>query len=173
MADTFGAQTAVSDTLVELSGDSAAAASVFRLARERFAAAGDQTRLQVAFGRAKQTVPGDPAVRDYGRYSAMIADADAKPDVEGATRDAEAAPADALARVTLALALLRTGQPKEALATFEDITMFYDRLPPGSQAVICAVVAANGDSEVSRSMAKAFDVPKLAPGEKALLGNLR
>ncbi|MBJ7259056.1 MAG: hypothetical protein JHD33_05895 [Chthoniobacterales bacterium] len=173
MADTFGAQTAVSDTLVELSGDSAAAASVFRLARERFAAAGDQTRLQVAFGRAKQTVPGDPAVRDYGRYSAMIADADAKPDVEGATRDAEAAPADALARVTLALALLRTGQPKEALATFEDITMFYDRLPPGSQAVICAVVAANGDSEVSRSMAKAIDVSKLAPGEKALLGNLR
>lgn len=172
-ADGFGAETAVSDALVELSGDPSAAASAFRLARERFAASGDHARMELAFDRAKKAAPEELVVRDYGRYIAMIEDAEATPDVEGAKRDAEAAPSDPLVRVTESLALLRAGQPKEALDAFEDITVFYDRLPSGPQAVICAVLAANGQTEFTRALVKSVDVSKLMPGEKILIEGLR
>jgi hypothetical protein len=172
-ADGFGAQTAVSDALVELSGDPSAAGSTFRLARERFAASGDHARMKLAFDRAKKAAPEELVVRDYARYTAMIEDADATPDVEGATRDAEAAPSDPLVRVTESLALLRAGQPKEALDAFADITVFYDRLPPGPQAVICAVLAANGQTEFTRALVQSVDLSKLLPGERALIESLR
>jgi hypothetical protein len=172
-ADGFGAETAVSDALVELSGDPSAAASAFRLARERFAASGDHARMKLAFDRAKKAAPEKLVVRDYARYIAMIEDAEATPDVEGAKRDAEAAPSDPLVRVTESLALLRAGQPKEALDAFDDITVFYDRLPSGPQAVICAVLAANEQTEFTRALVESVDVSKLMPGEKMLIEGLR
>ena len=172
-ADGFGAQIAVSDTLVELSGDPSAAGAAFRLARERFAASGDHARMKSAFDRAKKAAPEELVVRDYGRYIAMIEDAEASPDLEGAMRDAESAPSDPLVRVTESLALLRAGQTKEALESFDDITVFYDRLPSGPQAVICAVLAANGQTEFTRALVKSVDVSKLMPGEKILIEGLR
>jgi|688.fasta_scaffold75787_3 tetratricopeptide (TPR) repeat protein len=172
-ADGFGAQIAVSDTLVELSGDSSVAAAAFRLARERFASSGDHARLKLAFERAKKAAPEELVVRDYARYTAMIEDAEASPDVEGAARDAESAPSDPLVRVTESLALLRAGQPKEALDAFEDITVFYDRLPDGPQAVICAVLAANGQTEFTRALVSSVDLSKLTPGEKTLIEGIR
>jgi len=172
-ADSFGAHNAVSDALVELSGDGMVAGPAFRSARERFAATGDQARMNAAFQRASQAVPEDLVVRDYARYSAMIEDPDSKPDLDSAARDAAAEPANPLVRVTQALALLRHGQAQQAMDIFGNITIFYDRLPPGSQAVVCAVLAANGQDEASRQMVQAIDVSKLLPGEKALIENLR
>lgn len=172
-ADAFAANEVVSDTLVELSGDPAAAGSAFRLARERFAANGDAVRLNAAFVRASEAGPEEIAVRDYERYAAMIADPEAAPDLDGATRDAEAAPADPLVRVTQALALLRAGQSEQALSIFDEFTLFYDRLPPGPKAVICAVLAANGQMDFCRALLPSIDVSKLVPGEMALIKDLQ
>ncbi len=129
--------------------------------------------MKLAYDRAKKAAPEELVVRDYGRYIAMIENAEASPDLEGATRDAESAPSDPLVRVTESLALLRAGQPKEALDAFEDITVFYDRLPDGPQAVICAVLAANGQTEFTRALVSSVDLSKLMPGEKALIEGIR
>lgn len=173
-ADSFGAQKAVSDALVELSGDTTTAAVAFRVARERFAAAGDAARMGAAYARAREVAPDELSVRDYTRYLSLLkADEKAVIDVAAAEADANAAPADPLVRVTAALAKLRAGKPAEALASFDDITLFYDRLPAGSQAVVCAVVEANNQHEQALSLSKAIDRSKLSPEELSLIVNLR
>jgi len=171
-ADAFGAQTAVSDALVELSGDPAFAGIAFRIARERFASGGDHSRLAVAFQRARQAAPADLAVRDYARYLSLLADADESPDLAGAEADVAAAPADPFVRITGALAKLRAGKPEDALESFDDISVFYDRLPPGPQAVICAVIAANGQADRVAALIRAIDRSKLTAGEAALIQSL-
>jgi hypothetical protein len=168
-ADGFGAQKAVADSLVELSGDPAVAGLAFRLARERFGLAGDHSRLATAFLRARQAAPEDLSVRDYARYRALLEDPDGTPDLPAAEADVAAAPADPFVRITAALAKLRAGKKEEALSSFDDITVFYDRLPPGPQAVICAVIAANGQSERVTALSKAIDRAKLTADEAALL----
>jgi len=171
-ADGLGAQSAVSDTLVELSGDPAFAGMVFRLARERFALAGDHARLNAAFQRARQAAPEALSVRDYARYLALLADTDEPPDLAAAEADIAAAPADPLVRITGALAKLRAGKPEDALESFDDVTVFYDRLPPGPQAVICAVIAANGQADRVAVLSKAIDRSKLTASEAALIESL-
>jgi hypothetical protein len=64
---------------------------------------------------------------------------------------------------------LRSGKKEEALSSFDDITMFYDRLPPGPQAVICAVIAANEQSERVTALSKVIDRTKPTADEAALL----
>lgn len=172
-ADEFGARSAVSDSLVELSGDPAASRLAFRLARARFAVDGDHARLQAAYEMASATAPEDVAVRDYARYTELITGADVRPDLEGAALDAAAEPGNQFVRITQSLALMRSGEPQKALEAFKNITIFYDRLPPGPQAVVCAVLSANGETAAARAMAAAIDVANLHPGEKALLNNLR
>jgi len=70
------------------------------------------------------------------------------------------------------LAKLRGGKKEEALSSFDDITVFYDRLPPGPQAVICAIIAANGQSERVAALSKVIDRSKLTEGEAALIRGL-
>lgn len=171
-ADGFGAQKAVADSLVELSGDPAVAGLAFRLARERFALAGDHARLGTAFQRARQAAPEDLSVRVYARYLGLLEDPDGAPDLPAAEADVAAAPADPFVRITAALAKLRGGKKEEALSSFDDITVFYDRLPPGPQAVICAIIAANGQSERVAALSKAIDRSKLTEGEAALIRGL-
>lgn len=172
-ADQLGAQDVVSDTLVELCGVSASAPPAFALSRQRFAASGDSARMQAAYDLARVAAPDDVVVRDYARYSAMIEDPSLEPDIEGATQAAAAAPADPLIRVTESLANLRAGKPQEALRAFANLTVFYNRLPPGPQAVLCAVLAASGQRERAASMAQSIDVSKLSSGEKELIKGLR
>ena len=171
-ADGFGARTAVSDALVELSGDPAVAGTAFRLARERFATVGDHARLGAAFDRARQAAPENLSVRDYARYLSLLANTKDSPDLAAVEADIAAAPADPLVRITGALGKLRAGMPEEALESFDDITVFYDRLSPGSQAVICAIIAANGQAERVMALSRAIDRSKLTAGEAALLEGL-
>ena len=171
-ADGFGAQQAVGAALVELSGDPAFAGQVFRLSRERFAASGEHARLKEAFQRASQAAPEELAVRDYGRYLSLLKESKKAPDIGAAEADVAFAPADPFVRVTAALAKLRAGKSEEALSSFDDITVFYDRLPPGSQAVICAVIAANGQSERAEALLKVLDRSKLTDDEAALIKGL-
>ncbi len=172
-ADGFGAQQAVGAALVELSGDPAFAGQAFRLSREPFSANGDHGRLKEAFQRASQAAPEELAVRDYGRYLALLGESKETPDVDAAEADVAFAPADPFVRVTAALAKLRAGKNEEALSSFDDITVFYDRLPPGPQAVICAVVAANAQTDRARALVRAIDRSKLTPDELALIENLK
>jgi hypothetical protein len=172
-ADEFGGGVAVDDALVELSGDSIVAGSAFRLARERFARAGATARLVAAFERARVASPDASSVRDYLRYDSMITDVDAEVDLAVLAAAVDADPSDPLPRITQSLGFLRTGRTNEAGAVFNNLSVDYNSLPPGSQAVLCAALDAAGRKREAAGLARAIESSKLLPGEAALISELR
>jgi hypothetical protein len=59
-------------------------------------------------------------------------------------------PSNTTFRITHALNLLKKNRPAEALEVFDDVTVFADRLSPGQQAVIAAVLLGSGDEARAR-----------------------
>ena len=78
-------------------------------------------------------------------------------------------PADPALRATHALALLRAGRAQEAGGAFEDLTVFFGRLPPGLQSVVYRVLASGGQDDLAASALQKIDKQKLTPEEAALL----
>ena len=76
-------------------------------------------------------------------------------------------------RMTLLLARLRSEQPAAALSALDDIVVVFNRMPPGSQAVICAAYAAAGEKDRAVKMASAINPAQLLPGEYSLVAPLR
>jgi hypothetical protein len=122
-------------------------------------------------------------VQDYSRYIKLLT----KPG-EDATEEEIAAlavspdetaqavaatPADAAVRATHALALLRAGRPEEALGVFDDLTVFYGRVPPALQAVICRVLADGGRGEFAMRASQDIDKKKLTQNEMSLLQGIQ
>jgi len=172
-ADAMGGGAAADETLVELCGNALTAEPAFRLSRERFAREGNEARLSDIVHRARVASPDAPAVSDYLRYQKMVSDEDAVIDIAAAAAAVDADPSDPLPRVTWALALLRSGQTKEAMAVFDNIDIDYDLMPPGAQAVICAVLAAAGRTDEATVKVRVIERNKLLPGEAALISELR
>jgi tetratricopeptide (TPR) repeat protein len=184
--DELGAAVVVDQTLIELSGDPAVAGPAFRLARDRFSRRGatGAVLLQDAHARAMVAAPQAVQVLDYTRYLNLLAAVQVALEAEDDAADVipvlpeetaaalQADPADILLRATHALALLQAGRPAEALGTFDDFTVFYHRLPPGTQAVICAVLASNGQQDLARQLAAAIDRQHLVEQERLLLNML-
>ena len=170
-SDALGASTVVDETLVELCGDAAVADYVFRLARDRFSRSGRASLLAASFQRAQAASPQGPAVKDYARYLALGAHEKVSLDDTAAACASE--PSNVTFRITHALNLLRHKQPAEALQTFDDITVFADRLPPGQLAVIAAIFAANGDPVRANQAVSLINPDLLTPAENALVVPLR
>ena len=184
--DAIGAQAAVDGALVELCGDSRYADTAFRLSRDRFTrrAARGGNALASAMERVSAAVPDSPALGDYRRYLALVEEP-----VEGQTQPeekvaepptpeetgkaVEANPADPAARITHGLALVRAGRAAEALASLDEFTIYFNRLPPPMQAALASIVTAGGQPQVGAEMAKRINSDVLAPEEVALLGNPR
>lgn len=178
-ADKLDGGAAADALLIELCGDPGFGPRVFGLARERFSLRGPAgaAALASAFERAQAAAPGATEVQDYARYLKLLA----PPEEQGAggaspypTPDETAAalaaePSSSLIRATHALALLRAGQPAEAMAAFDDFTVFFNRMPAGAQAVLCAVYAANNRGAEAKVMAQAIDRSRLSDAEQALL----
>jgi hypothetical protein len=180
--DSIGAQAAVDGALVELCGDSRYADAAFRLSRDRFTrrAARGGDALASAMERASAAAPDSPALGDYRRYLALV-----EQPVEGQTQPeekvaqpptpeetgkaVEASPTSPAARITHGLALVRAGRAKEALAIFDDFTIYFNRLPPPMQAALAYVYAAGGQPQVGAEMARRIDRTALGPEEIALL----
>ncbi|MBU3664257.1 MAG: hypothetical protein FGM15_00055 [Chthoniobacterales bacterium] len=169
--DSLGASNVVDEKLAELCGDPAVTDYVFRVARDRFSRNGRASLLSAAFERARGASPQSIAVQDYLRYSALIGDGTVS--LEDTAAACAAEPANVTFRITHALNLLESNQPTEALKTFDDITVFADRLPPGQLSVLAAVLAANGDTARARGAAASINPDLLTPAEYALLLRLR
>lgn len=165
--DSLGASMVMDTKLAEMCGDPAVADYVFRVARDRFGRRGRLSLLSSSYERALAAAPQAPAVRDFGRYRALLEGTSVSLDETAAAVAAE--PANTAYRITHALNLLRRGQPAEAFAVFDDITVFADRLPPGQLAVIATVLGASGDTTRARAAASSIEVDRLAPGEYALI----
>lgn len=181
MGDDIGEQAVVDATLVELCGDPGAADEVFRMTRDRFSRRGASTQVQLAEAhkRALVAAPNAVSAQDYARYLKLIAPAEAaESEEETAARmvDPEetagamvAAPTDPAVRATHALALLRAGRAQEAVGAFNDLTIFYGRVPPALQAVICKVLAGAGRGEFATQAAQKIDRQHLTMNERLLL----
>jgi hypothetical protein len=76
-------------------------------------------------------------------------------------------------RATHALALLKVGRPEEALGVFDDLTVFYGRVPPALQAVICRVLADGGRGEFAMRASQDIDKKKLTQNEMSLLQGIQ
>ena len=169
--DAIGASNVVDEQLTELCGDPAVADYAFRAARDRFSRRGRASLLGSAADRALAASPQGAAVQDHGRYGKLIHGD--RVNLEETAAAAAAEPANVTFRVTHALNLLRHDKPADALAAFDDITVFADRLPPGQLAVIAAVLAASGDTARAAAAARSIDPGLLDDGEYALLAPLR
>lgn len=182
--DSIGAQPAVDNALVELCGDSRYADKAFRLARERLTRreARGGAALAAAMEKVAAASPDSPALGDYRRYVTLLEEpaesgsedkAAQAPTPEETGKAVEANPADPAARITHGLALVRAGRAKEALAIFEDFTIYFNRLPPPMQAALVSIASAGGQPQVGAEMAKRINTAVLAPEEKGLLGDVR
>lgn len=169
--DQLGAGNVADQTITELCGDPALVDYALPIARDRLSRRGKASMLAQAFDRAKTASPSSTAVQDYDRYQRLLKGESV--DLSQTAAAMAANPADQNLRITHALALLRTGKPAEAVATFNDTTLFADTLPPGQFAVIAAILAASGDTANATSMARVVDVDLLGKEEYALIAPLR
>ena len=169
--DSLGASGVVDGKLGELCGDPAVADYVFRVARDRFSRNGKASLLRSAFERAQSASPQSASVQDYARYRGLLEGS--KADLAETSAACAAEPSNVTFRITHALNLLDHGKSAEALQTFDDITVFADRLPHGQLAVIAAVLHANGDAQRAQAAAVALDPDLLTPGEYALIAPVR
>jgi len=169
--DALDASAVVDTSLTELCGDPAVSDYVFRVARDRFSRRGRPSLLSAAFERAQAASPQSPAVQDYARYLALTGDGQVGLEETAAASAAE--PANETFRITHALNLLKNNRAAEALQSFDDITVFADRLAPGQLAVIAAVLAANGDAVRAQAAVAAIDPDRLQSGEYRLVAPLR
>ena len=162
-----GGPAMVDEQLVFLSGQTGSADLAFRMLRARWSRSKGTDALLPVYETARRIAPNAASVRDFGRYTdlakGLLVD-------QAATSDAVAAePADIYARITRALNLLRMQKPEEANAVFDDITVFFETLPPGQQAVIAAINQARGEKELAGAMRAKIDTSVLNPGERGLL----
>jgi hypothetical protein len=169
--DALGAAQVVDAKLAEMCGNPALSDYVFRVTRDRLMRRGRFNLLDAALERAVRASPESFAVADAARYRRLLQGEPVDPEETAAAVARE--PANASARITHALALLRADRPADALANFDDITVFADRLPPGLLAVVAAVLAANGDDARARLAVSSLDLDLLQPGEYALIAPLR
>ena len=179
--DEMGGQTVIDAALVELCGDPGVADEVFRMTRDRLSRRGPAARGQLAeaHSRAMAAAPNAISVQDYARYLKLLmppsedeTDEEAAARVvspEETARAVAAAPTDPAVRATHALALLRAGRPQEALVAFDDLTVFFNRVPPPLQAVICRVLADGGEAEMAREALEKIDRQRLTNEELGIL----
>lgn len=181
VGDEIGGRDVVDATLVELCGDPGVADEVFRMTRDRLSRRSPDTRalLADAHARALIAAPNAISVQDYARYLKLLAtpaeDASEQElaalvvDPEETGRAVAAAPADPAVRATHALALLKAGRPQEALGSFDDLTVFFSRVPPGLQAVLCRVLVDGGRREMAAQASEKVDRKHLTPEELRML----
>lgn len=170
-ADALGASNAADEKLTQLCSDPAYADYVFRIARDRLSRRGRQALLAAAFDCARTASPNSAAVKDYANYVKLLAGGSVSPAETAAAVASE--PSNPTFRITHALGLLRANQQAAALAAFDDITVFANRLPPGQLAVLTAVLGANGDTQRARAAAAGIDPSLLTQEEYVLIAPYR
>jgi tetratricopeptide (TPR) repeat protein len=155
------------DLLIEICADPATAEKSFRVARDRFGRRGQFESMALAYEAAAQASPQAPAIQDYARRLALLEGKAPEPDKTAAAL--EAAPDDLSTRLTHSLALLKGGKSREALALFDEVDVFVSQLPPGDQAIVFAIMSANGQELDAAAVRHAIDPAMLEPGERTLL----
>lgn len=167
MADAMGASHIADEEILGFCAQPPAADGGFRLARDRFDRRGQFASLRAARDKAIAASPGSPAARDYTRFEELLEGREV--DLAETAEAVAAQPGEVGPRFTHALALLRAGRAPEALAVFDDFDVIVRDLPPSTQAVAIAVLAANGHASAAAGLVAGLDRRLLAPGAWALI----
>jgi hypothetical protein len=165
--DSIGAGDAADAELARLCANPEVADAAFTLLRERVGRTGGTAALEAAYARALQAAPGAPAVVDHGRYLELFRGLRVEPSETTAAIASQ--PAQIPPRITHALLMLRRNDPAAAMAAFDDITVFYDKMAPAHQVVVASFTAGTGDAEMAKLMRGVINTNVLTPGEIALL----
>jgi hypothetical protein len=95
--------------------------------------------------------------------------------VDGATESARKLvatdPSSLPHRTTLALGLLKSGDPGAALKVYAALNVPWNQVPASQRCVYCAVLAANGRLEEARALLRGIDTARLRRVERRLLEN--
>lgn len=165
--DSLGAGAAANTQLERLCANPEVADAAFALLRERVGRTGGTAALEPAYARALEAAPGAPSVIDHGRYLELFRGLRLEASDTAAAITAQ--PSEIPPRVTHALLMLRRNDPAAAKATFDDVTVFYDKMLPSQQVVVAAYTAGTGDAAMARLMRGIIDTNVLTPGELAVL----
>lgn len=165
--DSIGTGAAANVELERLCANPEVADAAFTLLLERIGRSGGTAALEPAYARALEAAPGAPSVINHGRYLELFRGLR----VESAETTAAIAaqPSEIPPRITHALLMLRKNDPAAAKATFDDVTVFFDRMTPSQQAVVAAYTAGTGDVALARRMRGIINTEVLTKGERALL----
>jgi len=165
--DSLGEGEIADAVIIEMCGAPDNAGSMFRVARDRFGRSGQFASMDSAWQAVSRAAPNSFSAQDYRRRADLLA-GKAVSSAETAAAVA-AAPADSSARFTHALALLREGRAAEALGVFDDIDILAESLPPGDQAIVVAIWAANGMNREAVGLRGTLDSALLEKEEYALM----
>lgn len=165
--DALGEQKIADPILIEMCASPRQTDAIFRLARDRFGRRGQFADLSAALDAAVQAAPDAPSVRDLRWRRELLAGKTV--DTKETAAAADAAPADPQRRLTHALAMLKAGRPAEALGVFHNIDIFVDQLPPGDQAIVIALLEANGLDGLAGNVRQSLHPDLLQEGEYSLI----
>jgi tetratricopeptide (TPR) repeat protein len=165
--DSIGAGPVADAELAKLCTNPEAADVAFSLLRERIGRTGGTAALQTSYERALLAAPNAPSVADHGRYLELFRTSRIDPADTAAAIASK--PAEVSPRATHALLMLRRNDPSGAKATFDDITVFYDRMNPAHQVIVAAYTAGTGKADLAQKMRRAINTKILTSGELALL----
>ena len=167
LAEDIGQRAMADEAVLTACGDVETAEYIFPFARERFSRSGQFAKLSTAYEAARIAAPNAEHVKDHGRRANLLRGLLVP--LEETAAACQAAPGEMAFAATHALNHLRKRQPQEALAVFNERTVFADRLLPGELAILVAAFQANGDTTRARAAAASLDVNLLAPAERALV----
>ena len=165
--DSIGAGPVADAELAKLCTNPEAADVAFSLLRERIGRTGGTAALQTSYERALLAAPNAPSVADHGRYLELFRTSRIDPADTAAAIASK--PAEVSPRATHALLMLRRNDPSGAKATFDHITVFYDRMIPAHQVIVAAYTAGTGKADLAQKMRRAINTKILTSGELALL----
>lgn len=165
--DSMGAGATADAELEHLCSNPEVANDAFSLLRERVGRTKGTAALDRAYALALKAAPGAPSVIDHGRYLELFRGLRVEA-AETALAITEQ-PAEVPPRVTHALLMLRRNDPAAAKATFDDLTVFFDRMAPAQQVVVASYTAGTGDKKLAGQMRGIINTNVLTVGEMALL----
>lgn len=165
--DSIGAGTAANVELERLCANPEVADAAFTLLRERIGRTGGTAALEPVYARALEAAPGAPSVINHGRYLELFRGLRVEP--AETTAAIANQPSEIPPRITHALLMLRKNDPAAAKATFDDVTVFFDRMTPSQQTVVAAFTAGTGDIALAKRMRGIIKTDVLTKGERALL----
>ncbi len=131
----------------------------------------DAEEIYQLYERMIKMLPAERVVQNDHRYFAALTGRRA--DTSGARELVASEPQMLAYRITLSLALLKSGQPEAALRVFDGVTLDPAQIQPYQRAILAAVLGANGRESEARQLARSVPGDAITTKEFELIAPWR